>query len=124
MSNGSGSRFSNWASSGLLATFGWFLTLIIYCTFRAFKIEDPFLGQAFLLLTGLWVGNLTLAQGKKQAQTEKKAERAEQKADALLEVVDKAERRADESELRADAAEQRETGWSRHRDHNPEVDDE
>ena len=89
MSDNNDGKFSQWASNGLLATVGWFLTLIIYCTFRAFEIEDPFLGQAFLLLTGLWVGNLTLAQGKKQAKTEEKADRAERKVDELQNRVDK-----------------------------------
>lgn len=67
---GNGGRFQNWMSSGLLATVAWFVVLIIYCAFRAFGIEDPLLGQAFLLLTGAWVGNLTLAQGKKNAKVE------------------------------------------------------
>ena len=111
MGNGDdGSKFSQWAANGVLATAGWFLTLIIYCTFRAFKIEDPFLGQAFLLLTGLWVGNLTLAQSKKQSKTEEKAEQAVRKVDELQEVVDSGIQRAD-------AAEQRESGWSKHKDH-------
>lgn len=75
-----GSRFQGWMSSGLLATVAWFVVLVIYCTFRAFKIEDPLLGQAFLLLTGAWVGNLTLAQGKKQAKVEAKVEKLEEVA--------------------------------------------
>lgn len=114
MINGNGGgKFAHWAASGALATVGWFIILIVYCTFRAFKIEDPFLGQAFLLLTGLWVGNLTLAQGKKQAKTEEKAEQAVQKVDELQDAVDRSVRRAD-------ASERRETEWSKHRDHRSE----
>jgi hypothetical protein len=71
-------KFSGWMSSGLLATVAWFVVLIIYCAFRAFGIEDPLLGQAFLLLTGAWVGNLTLAQGKKAAKVEQDVQKLKQ----------------------------------------------
>lgn len=67
-------KFANWLSSGLLGTIAWGLVLVIYCVFRAFGIEDPLLGQAFLLLTGAWVGNLTIAQGKKTAKVEHEVE--------------------------------------------------
>lgn len=90
MTNGNGGgKFSQWAASGLLATIAWFLVLIIYCTFRAFKIEDPVIGQAFLLLTGLWVGNLTLAQGKKNAKTEEAAEEVKVAAKEVTKEVAK-----------------------------------
>jgi len=64
-------------SNGLIGTIAWGIVLIAYCTFRAFGIEDPLLGQAFLLLTGAWVGNLTIAQSKKQAAVEEKVNRLE-----------------------------------------------
>lgn len=133
--NGHGDKFSHWISSGLLATVAWFFVLIIYCTFRAFGIEDPLLGQAFLLLTGAWVGNLTLAQGKKQAKTEERNEqrfeRGRERIDQLEEDaarvgklqqqgrqrLSKLEGRAETSEKRADDSEDRETEWSRHKDH-------
>lgn len=70
INSSSGGRFGNWLSSGLLGTVAWGVVLVIYCAFRAFGIEDPLLGQAFLLLTGAWVGNLTLAQSKKSAKVE------------------------------------------------------
>lgn len=79
-SNGNGSRFSRWQSSGLISTVAWFFVLTIYCVFKAFKIEDPILGQAFLLLTGAWVGTLTLAQGKKTAKTEDDVEKLKEVA--------------------------------------------
>lgn len=102
MVNGNGidkSKFAQWSANGALATAGWVLVLIVYCTFRAFKIEDPILGQAFLLLTGLWVGNLTIAQGKKSAKVEETAERAEAKADALADRATSSERRETEPSL-------------------------
>lgn len=73
--NGNGSRFASWTSSGLVTTIAWVVVLIAYCVFRAFGIEDPLLGQAFLLITGAWVGNLTLAQGKKTAKVEEKVQK-------------------------------------------------
>lgn len=79
--NGDSGKFSRAMSSGLIATVAWVFVLIIYCAFRWIGIEDPFLGNAFLLLTGAWIGFLTLAQGKKQA-------RAEEKAAALLEKLE------------------------------------
>lgn len=78
VTNGNGGRFQHWMSSGILATVAWAAVLIIYCVFRAFGIEDPLLGQAFLLLTGAWVGNLTLAQGKKNAKVEHDVQKLKQ----------------------------------------------
>jgi len=65
-------------ANGLIGTIVWCVVLVVYVTFRAFKIEDPLLGQAFLLLTGAWVGNLTIAQGRKTQRTEEKVEKLEQ----------------------------------------------
>jgi hypothetical protein len=126
------SKFGRAMSSGLLATIAWGIVLVTYCAFRAFGIEDPILGQVFLLLTGLWVGNLTIAQGKKQARTEEAAvtakvtaEEAERKVEELAEGAetslhraDAAEQRADAAERRADSSEERETEWSKHKDHH------
>jgi hypothetical protein len=99
--------------------------LVTYCAFRAFGIEDPILGQVFLLLTGLWVGNLTIAQGKKQAATAQTAAKAqetaveaERKVETLIEGAETSKLRADQAEKRADAAEGRETEWSKHKDHH------
>lgn len=97
--NGDKSKFAQWSANGALATAGWVLVLIVYCTFRAFKIEDPILGQAFLLLTGLWVGNLTIAQGRKASKVEETAVRAEAKADALEVRAEHSERRETEPSL-------------------------
>lgn len=79
-----GGKFSQWMSSGLLATVAWGVSLVTYCGFRAFGIQDPILGQVFLLLTGLWVGNLTIAQGRKNAKVEEKVEKLEQVARDLV----------------------------------------
>lgn len=95
-------------ANGLLATIAWGVVLVTYCVFRAYGIEDPILGQVFLLLTGLWVGNLTLAQGKKTARTDEKVDR-------LIEAVNASDRRAD-------ASEERESQWSKHKDHQSEDD--
>ncbi|QHB37455.1 membrane protein [Mycobacterium phage Leopard] len=97
------SWFNRSMSNGLIATAAWFVLFIVYCVFQALKIEAPALNQAFLLLTGGWVGMLTLAQSRKQAKTEEKAERAEEKVNELI-------KRADD--------EGRDSGWSKHKDHS------
>lgn len=74
-------------ANGLVATIAWGLVLTVYCVFRAFGIEDPLIGQAFLLLTGAWVGNLTLAQGKKAQRVEEIAVNNQAKIDKLAEVA-------------------------------------
>lgn len=126
---GNGGKFNQWMSNGLLATIAWFILLVIYCTFKAKGIEDPTLGNAFILVTGAWVGMLTLAQGRKNAKTEEKAEEAkesakesEKKVDELIEEAQVSKQRANDSELRADASERREKEWSQHRDHHKEDD--
>lgn len=113
--NGNGDRFGRWMSNGLAATTAWGVVLVIYCTFRALKIEDPMLGQAFLLLTGAWVASLTFAQSRKTAEAEEKAAKAEKKAEAAKEEIDDLKRASDTSIRRADASERREGERSRHR---------
>lgn len=60
--------------NGLIATIAWVLVLIIYCVFRANGIEDPALGNVFVVVTGAWVASLTLAQSKKTAKVEEEQE--------------------------------------------------
>ena len=78
--NSNDSWFSRSMSNGLIATLAWGAVLALYCVFQALKIEAPALNQAFLLLTGGWVGMLTLAQSKKNAKVE-------QDVDKLKEVA-------------------------------------
>lgn len=115
VANGGG-KFGGWMSSGLLATVAWFVVLVIYCIFKAVGIDDPLLGQAFLLLTGAWVGNLTLAQSKKQAKVEENAAEAKIAAEDVERIVEKLVQGAKASELR-------EKEWSKHKDHNPEAEE-
>jgi hypothetical protein len=76
MTNGNGGNgFPRWMSVGLVATAAWFLLLILYCVFLWLKIEAPALNNAFLLLTGGWVGMLTLAQGNKNKRVEASVEK-------------------------------------------------
>jgi hypothetical protein len=62
--------FQKAMTNGLIATIAWFIVLILYCAFQALHVDAPGLNQAFLLLTGGWVGMLTLAQSKKNAETQ------------------------------------------------------
>lgn len=67
--------FQKAMSNGLIATAAWLLVLILYSIFQAKHIDAPGLNQAFLLLTGGWVGMLTLAQSKKNADTKEDVEK-------------------------------------------------
>ena len=92
VNNGNGGRFAGWVSSGKLATVGWFLVLGLYCYFRgALRIEDPSLGQAFLVLTGGWVGFLTLAMNKKNVKAEEKADDAADDIETLKARIEQLE---------------------------------
>jgi hypothetical protein len=70
MSHGKGSAFEKAMGNGLVATIAWFLLLVLYSVFRALHVDAPGLDQAFLLLTGGWVGMLTLAQSRKSQKVE------------------------------------------------------
>lgn len=80
------SWFQNAMSNGLVASLAWFVILILYCTFQVLHIDAPGLNQAFLLLTGGWVGMLTLAQSKKNTREEIKAN--EEKMEQLQKDID------------------------------------
>jgi|SRR6478735_1278096 len=111
--NGNGespNTFHRWLTNGLLATIVWVVVFIVYCTFKAFKIEDPILGNVFQLLTGLWIGTLTLAQGKKANKVEETAAEAKETAEEL-------EKRIQKLIERSKLSEERETGWSQHKNH-------
>ena len=82
-------------SNGLLATIAWVLVLIVYSVFKALKIEDPTIGNVFQLVTGMWVGILTLAHNRKQADVKEAAEDAVDDVTALKERIEKLEK-ADE----------------------------
>jgi hypothetical protein len=109
--------FERAMSNGLLATVAWFILLILYVTFRGFKIEAPGLDLAFQVLTGGWVAMLTLAQSRKNLKTEEEVKELKQTVKDEVVRADKSETRANESETRADASEKREKEWSLHQDH-------
>lgn len=87
--NGNGGKFSRWLSNGLIGTVAWVIVLVIYCCFRAFGIEDPLFGQVFLMLTGAWIGNLTIAQNRKTARVEEKTEQTAQRVEATAQRVER-----------------------------------
>lgn len=74
-------------SSGLVATIGWGALFVTYCVFKWQKIEAPALDTAFPLLTGGWVGMLTLAQSKKNQKTEEKVDNTQAEVEKLKEVA-------------------------------------
>lgn len=96
--------------NGRLSFITWLLMLAVYTGFRAFGIQDTVITNAVIGFTGLLIGNLGIAQGARQTKTE---ERAKDSAKRIEQLEDA----ADVSVLRADASEQRESQWSKHKDH-------
>lgn len=69
------SQWQNWAADGRLATGGWFVVFCAYIGFRLAKIDAPELTNAFVTVTGIWVGNLGVAQSKKVTKMERNVEK-------------------------------------------------
>jgi len=69
MANNGESRFSQWRSSGLVATVAWFALLIAYVIFRWQGIEDPLLVNTFNLFTGAYASFLTMGIAKKSEKS-------------------------------------------------------
>jgi hypothetical protein len=84
--NGSGG-FQAWLQNGRLATVVWGIIFMTYVGFRLAKVDAPELTNAFVTMTGIWVGNLGISQGKRSAKTEARAIRTEEKVDQLKEVA-------------------------------------
>ena len=59
------SEWQRWSSDGRLATIAWFFVFLAYIGFRLAKIDAPELTNTFVTITGIWVGNLGIAQSKK-----------------------------------------------------------
>ena len=82
------SRWQRWLNDGRIATVAWFLVFIAYVGFRVANVNAPEITNAFVTITGIWVGNLGIAQGKKVAKVEEKAVIAKEKADVIEQRVD------------------------------------
>lgn len=80
MANGNGAWFERSMANGLIATIAWGILLIIYSTFRALKIDAPGLDVAFQLLSGGYVGLLTLLAGKKSQKVQDEVEQLKEVA--------------------------------------------
>lgn len=87
--NDDGSRWQGMAQDGRLATGAWAFTFLAYLGFRVAKIDAPELTNAFVTITGIWVGNLGIAQSKKTARIQEHAAIVEEKVDKLKKRADK-----------------------------------
>lgn len=99
MANGNDTKFQKAMSSGLVATIGWFALLVIYCTFQALHIDVPAVNNAFPILTGGWVGMLTLAQSAKNRQTADDTEQNKEDVKQLKKVAKKEHPKVAKEEL-------------------------
>lgn len=89
MANGNETKFQKAMSNGLVATVAWFVLLIIYCIFQGLHVDAPALNQAFFMLTGGWVGMLTLAQSNKNKQNEEDTKQNTEDVKKLKKVAKK-----------------------------------
>ncbi|QWY84362.1 hypothetical protein SEA_KNOCKER_20 [Mycobacterium phage Knocker] len=117
-----GPRHRSWASNTVL-TFALLVICIIATVVSDFFGEPPnYLVGLLGTAAGAFFAAIGSDKGKRDADTRDTADRAEHKADRAIEVAEQEHpdtvRRAEAAEQRADAAEERESGWSRHRDHD------
>jgi hypothetical protein len=91
-----GDRWQRWLQNGRLATAAWLLVFAAYLGFRLANITAPELTNAFVTLTGIWIGNLGIAQSKKQTQVVQKVDDAVALVDHAVEKVDVAVTKVDD----------------------------
>jgi hypothetical protein len=111
------SVLSPWMRNGRASFLAWVIALAAYVACRFAKIDAPEVTYGLIGFTGLLIGNLGLAQSKRSARTEERSVRTRDRISQLEEDVEYGKGRADRSE-------DRETGWSRHRDHHQGVDED
>jgi hypothetical protein len=71
MSSDDDSKWTLWMRNGRLATIVWFVVLAINVGFKVAKIEAPSMDQLLTAMTGVWIGNLTVAQQARRDKTKK-----------------------------------------------------
>jgi cell division protein FtsB len=103
--------------NGRASFLAWVISLAAYIACRFAKIEAPEVTYGLIGFTGLLVGNLGIAQGKRNARVE---ERSVETRRQVRQLEDDAETSRD----RADESERRERQWSKHKDHVVDGDDD
>lgn len=64
-------KWSVWMRNGRLATIAWVLVLGVNVGFKVAHIDAPSMDQLLTAMTGVWIGNLTIAQGRKASGKDK-----------------------------------------------------
>lgn len=73
--------YQTWLQNGRFAALIWAAVFIVFITFRVLHIDDGgAVTNAFVAMTGILVGNLGIAQGKRSAKTETDVERLKETA--------------------------------------------
>ena len=126
--------FARWTKEGQLATAA---MVIVFATWLSFQLfvgvaERPtVLNEMLMTMAGIWMGNIMFAQGRKDDARDRRLDvsesrmRTSESRSTALEVDmgreqkrnTALEKRASTSEDRADDSQERESGWSRHKDH-------
>lgn len=114
-----GPRHRSWASNTVL-TFILLLVLIVATVVSDALGEPPsYLVGLLGTAAGAFFAALGSDKSKRDTEVRVTAVDAQQTAHRAEDKVDDVKRQVDATDSRADDAEQRESGWSRHRDHGP-----
>jgi hypothetical protein len=111
------SRLSPWMRNGRASFLAWVIALAAYLACSFAKVDAPEVTYGLIGFTGLLIGNLGLAQGKRNAQVEDRSKQTRRRVDQLEEDVDNGRTRADRSEYR-------EGQWSQHKNHRGDYSDD
>lgn len=65
------SKWALWMRNGRLATIAWFVVLGINVSFKVANIDAPSMDQLLTAMTGVWIGNLTVAQRDRRISSKK-----------------------------------------------------
>jgi hypothetical protein len=103
--------------NGRASFVAWVISLAAYVACRFAKIDAPEVTYGLIGFTGLLVGNLGIAQGRRSARVEERSAETRRQVRQLEDDVET-------GRGRADASERRERQWSRHKDHVGDGDDD
>lgn len=73
--------YQAWLQNGRFTALVWALVFVVFIMFRIFNIDDGgAVTNAFVAMTGILVGNLGIAQGRRSAKTETDIEKLKETA--------------------------------------------
>jgi hypothetical protein len=68
--------YQAWLQNGRFTALVWAVVFVVFITFRVLRIDDGgAVTNAFVAMTGILVGNLGIAQGRRSARSEEDIEK-------------------------------------------------